>query len=354
MSDMRQNPVTGRWVVVAPDRGDRPVEGGSEDDRAPEPGLPSRDPDCPFCPGNEQKLPGVLRELGGDGEGWRCRAVPNRYPAFAPSASSETAAHEPRALREEVAGPVPFGRSFPATGRQEVLIESDRHDRDPGRMSPEELALVMELYRDRLGSLVRESPELFPIVFRNHGADAGASLQHPHGQLVGTRVSGPARRIREERMQRHHAESGSCLLCELLDLEPAGEVRLIRESAHHRAYVPWAAEQPLEVWVVPKRHRPSFTDVDNDELTDLGATLGRILAGIRSLAGDPPYNYMVHSAAGARSEDPALHWFLQIRPITARAAGFEHGTGVHINPASPETDARRLRRSLESAEREQS
>lgn len=346
MPDLRQNPVTGRWVVVAPTRSSRPVERGPTGGARREPGRKraARDPDCPFCPGNEAELPEIHWELPATGEpGWRCRAVTNRYPAFSVPSGPRGAAPEPRVLRETPDGPVTPGKSCPAVGRQEVLIESPRHDRDPADMSAEELRSIVELYRERVVAVVREAPELVPSLFRNRGPEAGASLGHPHSQLVATRVTGPARSVRQERMARYRSETGDCLLCRLPELEPEGEERLVEEDGFHRAYVPWAPERPLEVWLLPKRHRASFADAEPEEVSSLAAMLGRTVNRIRILSGGADYNYMFETSSGALNGDPALHWFLRVRPVTARMAGFELDAGIVINPASPGDDARRLR-----------
>lgn len=346
MADLRQNPVTGRWVVVAPARSGRPLQDEWDDDaEAPGPDQSGRrDPDCPFCPGNEAKLPEIVWELPDAEEpGWRCRAVPNRYPAFAEATGPSTATPEPRLLREDPEDAVSVGKSYPALGHQEVLIESPRHDRDPADMSLDELRAMVELYRERLDAVIRRAPHLFPSLFRNQGSAAGASLLHPHAQLIATRAAGPARRIREDRLVRYASEADDCLLCGLTDLEPEGERRVVEEDAFHRVYVPWAAERPLEVWVLPKRHRSSFSDADPEELESLARMLGRTLRRIRILGDSPDYNYMLHTTAGARDREPGLHWFLRIRPVTARMAGFELDTGIVINPESPGDEAERLR-----------
>ncbi len=293
MADLRQNPVTGRWVAVAPARSSRPLEDGADGEPAAAGGngSPDREPDCPFCPGNEAELPEILWELPNpEDPGWRCRAVPNRYPAFAEPAGPATAAMEPRLLREDPDGPVAAGRSFPALGRQEVLIESPRHDRNPADMARDELRGVVELYRRRLEAVTREAPNLFPSLFRNQGSGAGASLLHPHAQLIATRAAGPARRIREDRLTRYASETGDCLVCRLTELEPEGEQRVVEEDAFHRAYVPWASEGSLEVWVLPRRHRASFSDAKPDELDSLAGMLGRSLRRIRILGDAPDYD----------------------------------------------------------------
>ncbi len=356
MAELRQNAVTGRWVAVAPGRGRRPVEHSEHSVRA-EPGGEGeveRDPDCPFCPGNEKELPSILWELASDdAPGWRCRAVPNRYAAFSPEAGSGAGKEpEPRApsvlAEHEDTVPDP-GRSHPAEGLQEVLIESPRHGHGPADMSPTELEAVVELYARSLGRLARHHPGLTPCLFRNEGAGAGASLRHPHAQLIATSAVPPATARREARQHRYRDGAGGCLLCELPALEPDATERTVLDDEHFRVEVPWAPERPLEVWLVPRRHRAAVHEMGDDEAAALARILGRVLRGLRILSGDADYNYILHSTSGARASDPALHWFLQIRPVTAKMAGFELGSGVRINPADPTDDARRLRDVLEDA-----
>lgn len=351
MSELRQNAVTGRWVVVAPARGERPNDAGAPD--APS-ARRRRDPDCPFCPGNEAALPSVLWELSAAGDpGWRCRAVPNRYAAFSGSAGEvhPDRGREPgmELLVDDPETPEP-GRIRGATGTQEVLVESPRHDRPPETMTGPELDALTELYRSRLGRLVREEPHLSPCLFRNEGAGAGASLRHPHAQIIATRDVPTATAVREARQVRYRERTGRCLLCDLPDAEPDGRDRTVIDDPHFRVEVPWAPERPLEAWIVPRAHGASFSGIGPDEASAFGRVLNRLLGAVRTLAGDVDYNYILHSAAGARASDPALHWFLQLRPVTARMAGFELGAGVVVNSADPLDDAESLRHALQTIE----
>ena len=351
MAELRQNAVTGRWVAVAPVRGSRPVE--EDPASADEEPVPARDPHCPFCPGNEAELPEVLWELPGSVDpGWRCRAVPNLYAAFRdvdPDAGGRTGPVQGGVLVEDASAGVEPGRTRPSTGLQEVLIESPRHDRDPGRMGGEELEAVVKLYAQRLARVARERPDFTPLLFRNHGPGAGASLAHPHAQLVATGTVPPAVARRRKRMRRFNRETGGCLLCALPTLEPDPVERTVAEEEHFQAFVPWAPERPLEMWIVPRRHESAFHRMRPDERRSFGVLLGRLLAGLRILAGEVDYNYIVHTAGGAGGPDPALHWFAQIRPVTARMAGFEIGSGARILAAEPTDDAARLRRALDRA-----
>lgn len=341
MGELRQDLLTGRWVVLAPSRGDRPVEGGDgTDGERP----PSFDPECPFCPGNEDELPSILWEgPGPDPPGWRCRAVPNRYPAF----QEERPGAEPWASEgvherpPESGGPRPV--SVPAVGHQEVIIESPRHDRDPGRMSSEEATTMLAAYRERLRARSEQAPDLHPLLFRNHGRTAGASLRHPHAQLVATRFPGPRRQILRERLEAYARSAGTCMLCQGPRAEPGGEERVVDEDEHYVAWVPWGAERPLETRIVPRRHAQAFRETGDAALEALARILTGVLRRLRILGSDPDYNYVLHTW-GPVPDAEAMHWHLEVRPRIARAAGFELGTGVIINPSTPEQDARALRR----------
>lgn len=340
--ELRQNVVTGRWVVVAPARGDRPVE-WPEAERETRPG---RSEDCPFCPGNEDDLPAVLQELPAEGEpGWLTRVVPNRYPAFAGGPSGDplpVEAPKGTAGVEEDA-PVRPGRTLPARGLQEVLIESPRHDVDLATMSEDHADAVLRTWQERYRLHARA---LHVSLFRNEGREAGTSLAHAHAQLVATAFPPPGPERRDRRMRRYHAERGACLLCVLPGAEADGDARTVFQGEHLTAWVPWAADSSLEVWIVPNRHAPSFGSLTAEERREAARLLVSLARAYRDRCGDPDFNILLHSSSG-QEDDPALHWFLQVRPRLARAAGFELLTAITINESDPVTDASRIREALE-------
>lgn len=344
MGELRQNRVTGTWVVVAPARGERPVEVDEIDgDREP-----PHDPECPFCPGNEHRLAELLWELPGTGAGWYTRAVSNLYPAFGQTSGSSGR----NTLIPPGGGAVEDGFPGPlqAAGRQEVLIETPRHDLDPSRLSPPALRALIESYHRRYVHLASIPGIEQVFLFRNHRYEAGISLRHPHSQFVATAFTPPMVREWRERLVRHHRETSACMLCGIHRAwrdGPGAKRRRVAESDAFMALVPWAAESPCELWVIPLRHQADFSEARPDERADLAALLGRLLRAYRGAAGDPPYNYMIQTWGVDEAGSDALHWFLRILPRSVRRAGFEMGSGVSINPSSPELDARILREGLE-------
>ena len=182
------------------------------------------------------------------------------------------------------------------------------------------------------------------FVFKNRGVAAGASLEHPHSQVVATPLVPQGLRHRERVARAHLRRVGRCLYCHLSQEELRLGRRMVAEGERFVAWAPFASAHPAETWVVPRRHVPSFGDTSDEELAELARMLGGVLRRLRSAFGDPEYNYIIHSAPRGREGAEHLHWFLQLVPRLAGAAGFELGSGVFINILSPEDAAEALRR----------
>lgn len=325
--EMRQDKATRKWVIYAPARRKRPRDFQRSSHQAAE--LPERDPACPFCPGNENLLTPVVAELSGAG-GWRTRVVSNKFPALVPSGAVE---------RRRRGISIAMG----AFGRHEVVIETPLHNRDLGVMSPEEANAVIETYHRRYVDLMREQDSMMAVLFRNHGARAGTSLIHPHSQIIVLGVVPHHVRWREEEARHYFDEWGRCVFCDILKEETGAGERMVMENDAFAAFVPFAAEVPFEVWIMPKEHRADFGDIADPEKAGLAAALRDVLGRLREKLGDPDYNYVVNTSARYRSGEPQLHWYIQVLPRLTARAGFEIGSGMSINPSIPEEDAAFLR-----------
>lgn len=329
MSELRQDRTTGAWVIVAPERRDRPRSGtGSAQAAQPRPGF---DPGCPFCPGNEAALPGILEEVRAEaGSGWAVRVVPNKYPALRPDAAPFQPTH---AGAESLAG----------YGHHEVVIESPRHDVDLASLSDSEIEAVLATYRRRFVWLSGQPRIARVILFRNHGPSSGASLAHPHAQLIALPMVPPDVQAHAAVARAWCEQHGRCVLCDEMERERADGRRVLAETGSFTAFVPFAAACPFETWIVPRRHQASFAETERAELREMGLLLRDVLCRLKSARGDPPYNLVVDSAGPAESDRPDLHWRLRIAPGLATPGGFELGSGMRINPSSPEDDAGALR-----------
>jgi UDPglucose--hexose-1-phosphate uridylyltransferase len=317
-SAYRRDPLTGDVVLYAPGRQLRPHPVLPK--AATRPPAAGVDPDCPFCPGNEHLLPPIGWEVPGPTSGeWLARVVPNKYPIV------------------------------PGTWRHLVVIETPRHGEGLESLPSAHLETVLRTYRRVFGEVSSGAGVRCGVLFRNQGVAGGASLAHPHTQVVGVEVVPDRVRRREARCRRHYARTGRCLLCDTMAAEEATGVRMVTATPGFVAFVPWAAEVPCDTWIVPRRHQADFRELRDDEVPGLAAVLREVLTGVGAVSS--AYNVTLESCSldpggppgTGVGGDPALHWFLRVRPRVTTAAGFEVATGMSINPSLPEHDAARLR-----------
>jgi UDPglucose--hexose-1-phosphate uridylyltransferase len=330
MNQIRQSKATKQWVIYATDRGKRPHDFQRKKGERGE--LPAFDPGCPFCRGNEVMLPSILMERPGKTRDlWQTRVVPNKYPALTPDGDTGR-------VREGIYV------AMQGYGRHEVIIESPFHNQQIALMSSDEVEIVIETYHRRYVELMKEHKNMMIIIFRNHGLQAGTSLLHPHSQLIVTGMVPNYIRRREEEAQRYFDEWGRCVYCDILDFERQDRKRVVLENSSFLAFVPYAAEVPFEIWIMPKKHQSAFGQIGDESKADLGLALRDILGRLHKKLNDPDHNYIINTSPHYKAKEPQLHWYLQIRPRLITQAGFEIGSGVSINPSLPEADADFLNR----------
>lgn len=326
MGELRQNLITGDWVIVATERAQRPNDFRG---MKPKPHLQAFDPECPFCPGNES-MTQAPTYLVGDANSWRVRVVPNKYPALVREGERHRLVQGIR-------------RSVAAVGMHEVVIENPRHDLSPGLMRDDEVRDVISVYRERYTKIKEDEKIEAIIIFRNHGEAAGTSLQHPHSQILATPIVPTQFRNRIQTAIRYFDDHGICMFCATLNDELSEGVRLIYETKHFVAFIPYAALSPFHLWIFPRRHSSSFDSITDDEISDLAVNLRTVLAKIHRGLGDPDYNYTIRTIPTRIQHTDYFHWYLTIIPRITRTAGFELGSGMFINTSIPEESARFLR-----------
>ncbi len=327
MPEFRQNFATKEWVIIATERAMRPdtFRHSKRERRNP----PPFDPQCPFCPGNEDMTPPAVFQINNNG-GWVLRVVPNK---FAP-------------LREDLdTWRSHVGRFLLAGGYgiAEVIIETPDHSQTPATMSKDFMRNVVMAYRNRYTSISRQQKVELISVFRNHGSRAGTSLEHPHSQIIATPITPP--HVREQIYQARisYDTFGSCIYCDMLAEEVSQKERIIMENDHFVAYCPFASRSPFETRIIPKLHRSSFGTINDEEVIAFSHILQEILKKIYIGLGDPDYNFIIRSASVQDSGVKHYHWYTVIVPRLTTPAGFEMGTGIYINVSYPEQCAQFLR-----------
>jgi len=324
VSELRLNPLTGRWVTIASNRGGRPGELVSRDvPFEPEPGRP-----CPFCPGNEEETPPSLEEYGANGS-WSVRVVPNKYPAFSGG--------EP--MRVANLGPV-FTQAN-ASGIHEVLVLSPIHDATWGDLDDKQAGLVMAAVRDRMEDHGRQAGTRYTQAIVNAGREAGASLEHPHGQLLGIPFV-PGEIVEEQRGFERF--DGSCLLCTVAQAELELGYRVVHADDRVVLLCPFWSASPYEMLVIPLQHAEHLTDASPKDVVAVGRSIRDGLAALRDVMGKVSYNLVFHTSPHHHSGD--FHWHVHVNPRITSVAGFEQGTGVMINIVPPELAADHLREHL--------
>ena len=319
MNQLRLNPLTGRWVTVSTGRASRPEDFASDHEQ-----LSSDDASCPFCPGHEEETPPALETYGGAGD-WLLRVVPNRYPAFE-GGGTMTVDH---------LGPL-FAQA-PAIGIHEVLVFSPDHERGWGDLDDNQAGLVMAALRDRLEDHAQTSGVRYSQAIVNHGRAAGASLRHPHGQLLGIPFV-PGELVEELAGFRRFA--GGCLLCATVSAERDAGHRVVVDDDAVVVVAPWWSGVPFELLVLPTAHGGHLHQAAPADLAAVGRAIRDVLARLRALLGDVSYNIVFHTLPH-RSGDP-FHWHAHLTPRVHSVGGFEQGTGVPINIVAPEDAARIL------------
>jgi UDPglucose--hexose-1-phosphate uridylyltransferase len=320
-------------VVFAPERAARPSEYGrlhGDHEQST----------CPFCPGNESFTPPSILEVPGEGGRWVVRVFPNKYPALRVENPTERRAE---GLHDWVSG----------AGAHEVIVETPNHNDDLGARSAGLAYALMWAYRERIRDLSRDVRLRYISVFRNRGALAGATLSHPHSQLVALPLVPPQVRRELEVSAQHLRAHGRCLTCDTLAQELSDQRRVVDGDEHFVAYCPFASRSPFELCIAPRHHEPHFASIDNARLERLAVMVQTLVRRLSRALGSPDYNLWLHTAPngvpGPTPLDPvepgvgAFHWRIAIVPRLGQLAGFEWSTGMFINTTLPEDAAAYLR-----------
>jgi UDPglucose--hexose-1-phosphate uridylyltransferase len=328
MRELRRDPVTGRWVIISTSRQKRP-----SDFRLESAAILGRD-QCPFCPGHESFTPPeILAYRNGsaaNAPGWEIRVVPNKFPALQVEGTLD---REGEGMFDRMNG----------IGAHEVIIETPDHGKTLASMSAQEIERVLWAYRERMLDLKQDRRLRYILVFKNHGAAAGATLEHTHSQLIAMPIVPDFVREELDGARQHYKAKERCVFCDIVRQDQADARRVILENADAIAIAPYAPRFAFETWVLPKRHGARFEEAPRQEYENVARLLKAVLERLDRALERPSFNLIVHTAPFSEDVADVYHWHIEIMPKLTRVAGFEWGTGFYINPTSPEEAAQVLR-----------
>jgi len=331
MPQMRKNPLTGKWVILAPERAHRP-----------ESHLPHYHPhvehhsECHFCYGNEQITPSEVLVYGRKDDlpntpGWELRVVLNKFPAVDMEKHFSVSCNNSMEFYSY------------AEGKSEVIIETPHHSKNMAHYSLKQLELVLNSYKERYIAISSEKHIKSVLIFKNQGKSAGASISHSHSQIIGLPVIPP---LLEQEMllsKKHYTEKNICIYCDMIALELKEKARIVFENDEFISFMPYAAKAPFETWILPKFHSDSFEKLTNSQITSLAEVWKVVLYKLHEGLDNAPYNYFIHTSPVHENTENYYHWHVEIIPRTTTPAGFELGTGIFINISTPEENAKILR-----------
>ncbi len=338
MPELRRDPVVGFWTIISTERSRRPVEYMPKDIKEGRA--------CPFCEGKESETTHeiyALRKSGTlpDSPGWSVRVISSKVPILSPDGELDR-----------------FGQGLydlmQGIGTHELIVESPKHTHSLDELSLDELEKVVRVYVERLNELEKNPKFKYTLLFKNHGFISGSEhdvIRHTRSQLIATPVT--PKRVKEELLaaKNYYERRDRCVFCDMLTQEMTEGVRVVFQNERFFAFCPFASRSPFEIWILPKKHCADFGKLEPRHFRDFAGALGECLGRLKTLLNDPPYNFILHTAPYRRRKKESYwktieedyHWYFQIAPRLSHDAGFEWGTGIHINPTPPEDAALLLR-----------
>jgi len=356
VSELRKDPVSKEWVLIATARSKRP---GAQKEKTKHLTQPRKT--CPFChleqsgtrtfsllyplSSNSQ----YAKKLKKDGDvqmmqnkKWSLIVVPNKFPAVIPGKNF----NKSRKGLYDI---------YPGRGHHEVLITAS-HDLDIGRMPLKEVEEVMRAYRDRFVDLSEKKHIKYISLFHNHGQEAGASLSHPHSQILAIPVIPRDINNSLHGSKKYFLKNGRCVHCDMIKWEKKEKERIVFENNDFVVLCPFSSSVAFEIRIYPKKHGSYFEEITSKQIKNLAECFKLALNKMYKALDNPPFNYFLHTApcdgivkkAGkfirAKKNYNHYHWHFEIHPKLSIWAGFELSTGMEISTVPPEYAADTLRR----------
>ncbi len=330
MPELRKDPIVGRWVVVNVENPTHP-----KDFHLPPIEWKGKE-NCPFCYGNEHMTPPEIeviayQERQPNTSGWRVRVVPNKFPALRIEGN----------LDKRGDGIYDMSNGI---GAHEVIIDNPDHFKGLDELSNEEVEDVLKMYRSRSLDLRKDRRFKYILIFKNVGAQAGASLEHGHSQLIALPMV--PKNVKEEvkGAKKYYEFRERCIFCDIIAYEMEVGERIVYENERFLAFCPLSSRFSFEVWIIPKEHIDDFGMISDMDLKYLSQTLKEVIRKLKAVLGPHPFNYIIHTSPVNTDSHISYHWHIEIMPKLTRVAGFEWGSGFYVVFTPPELAADYLKK----------
>jgi UDPglucose--hexose-1-phosphate uridylyltransferase len=329
MAELRRDPIIGRWVIVDADHPHKPEEFEHEPHTW-------RGGTCPFCYGNESQTPPEIESIrdpstSPNTPGWQVRVVPNKFPALQIEGE----------LDRRGLGIYDMSNGV---GAHEVVIDTPYHHKDIPDLLNEEVEKIISMSCRRALDLAKDGRFKYIMLFKNYGPAAGASLEHPHTQLIALPMT--PKNVREELRgaQQYFGYHERCIFCDIIRQETQEKERIVLENKYFLSFCPFVSRFPFEIWIIPKKHNGYFCHMPPEEIPALASILKDTITKVKKIFANPAYNFIVHSSPiNSEGSVEGYHWHIEFIPKLTRVAGFEWGTGFYIVPTPPELAAKYLK-----------
>ena len=323
ISELRFDLVSKNWVVIATGRAKRPEDFAKQERLKVE----VAEKECPFCDLATQGKP--MLEYKNEAGDWEVAVIPNKYPAFAQSGSLNERAEGPYSIMDGV-------------GFHEVVVTRD-HQKSLAQMPLAQVRRVIDAYQERYLELANEKFVNYISVFHNHGREAGASIAHPHSQIMAIPVIDPDLQGSLNGSRLFFETQGECVHCKMMEWDREDKRRVVYENKEFVVLCPFASRAAFEMRIYPKEHHPYFERIKDAEKEQLANALQVALNKLFKGLNDPAFNFFLHTAPADGKDYGHYHWHFEIVPKTAVWAGFELGAGIEISTVEPEKAAEYLR-----------
>lgn len=335
-SELRQDPVSGDWILLAPLRARRHKFEGRVKMELPKNKCPFENPakfgNYPpvlVYPVKSGASNGVYQKE--DGKDWFLQVIPNKYPAVMAGNCEFTSQDH-------------LYKTKTGVGFHEIVILRD-HDRSLAEYKTEEIKKVISAYKERYQELADEKYIEYISIFHNHGKEAGSTVPHPHSQIMALPIIPPDVSHSISGSRRYFHEHKKCIHCEMLRQEIKEKKRIIYENKDMLVVSPFASRGDFEIRIFPKKHSAYFEKINDKELTSFADAAKAALSKIFKKLKDPAFNFFIHTAPTIKNQDyNHYHWHMEILPKFNITGSIELGTGLNIITVSPEEATKILKK----------